>query len=287
MQRIHQGLLLSQDEVAVQLRTDGREAPNEEAWVILSKGADTKTQAAYVPERRRLGTTRASYTPLTTVRLNVLMSAGCQLGNAFMLVTGASTDEVDLTVHPSGVVLVEVPGMSLGVGNAASSSNSGFICIVVGSNPTTQEDGLTPIARAHLVFLERVVRPFIESVRKQLGWREGAPIPQSLRAVLLNDGAFDQVPPTTHHPPPPTHHPPPTTHHPPPTNHHPDERHDAPRCHQVVRGDPVLQCKAVCLVDYQHSRGRRVQHVPGRAPRGKDNQAQGLLVHHEAGGGGD
>ena len=80
---------------------------------------------------------------------------------------------MDFTLHPSGVVCIKVEGLGSGVGNVAGSANHGYICIVAGSGTTTKADGLTPIARAHLFFLEHIVRPFVVAICKMLGWKEG------------------------------------------------------------------------------------------------------------------
>ena len=81
MQRIHEALILSADEVGVQVRTDGRAKPTEEKWVIMKRGADTKIQAVYLPEKRGTNAVaRKGYSPMTTIRMNVLMSAGGEVG---------------------------------------------------------------------------------------------------------------------------------------------------------------------------------------------------------------
>ena len=163
-----------------------------EPWVFMKKGADTKTLAAYVPESRS-GTGRASYEPLMMIKLNVIMTAGGNIGAPCIFVTGATTDELDPSKHPSGVAVMKVPDMGRGVGNIGGGGGDGFIFVVGGSSFNESPDGLTPVARAHLNFLEHVVEPLFSDVRGKLGWKRGDPIPPELKAALFNDGAFDQM----------------------------------------------------------------------------------------------
>ena len=193
VQRIHEALMCSVDEVAAKVRTDGKKVPKEELWFIINKDANTSVQAAYAPEGRAAGSSRKGYEPYTTVRLNVIMCAGGYIGLPFMLVTGVTPEEMDLTLHPSGVVVMKVENMGRGVSNVTGSANHGFICFVVGSGVAASDDGLTPMARAHLYFLEHIVIPFLAGIRRELGWNTGTAITPELRAVLLNDGAFDQM----------------------------------------------------------------------------------------------
>ena len=107
-------MVYSIDDVGAQVRTDGQKAPEEEAWVILNKNVDTSVEAAHSNERRKTGSSRAGYQPMTTVKLTAGLSAGLTVAPPFMMVTGATADELDVIKHPSGVVVLRVEGMGLG-----------------------------------------------------------------------------------------------------------------------------------------------------------------------------
>jgi hypothetical protein len=193
VERLDASMLFSIDDVGVMVRTDGKAAPEEEAWVILNKNADTRVEAAHSNVRRKTGASREGYQPLTSVKLTVAMSAGLSVAPAFMMIMGMTAEEMDHAKHPSGVVVVRVEGMGMGVSNVVGDPGDGFIAFVAASGVTDNSDGLTPAARAHAYYLKHVFHPYVNRIRMMNGWKEGEPYGQAHMAAKWTDGQYDQT----------------------------------------------------------------------------------------------
>jgi hypothetical protein len=105
-----------------------------------------------------------------------------------MAFTGCSAAEV---LHPSGLVVVKVPGLCQGGDTDPSASRVGYIAFVRGA---TREGDSSAESALYSFYRNKVLLPFVAQVRTAyFGHEPGTPVPEELRAAVYCDGANLQL----------------------------------------------------------------------------------------------
>jgi hypothetical protein len=122
------------------------------------------------------------------VRLTVTISAAGMMAPIYATVTGLKDSEMPIDLCPSGIVIIEVPGLSCGNVDIRN-QQSGYIVFLRQSGHEGKGNTETENFR---LYREKVLLPFIDASRVSNGHKSGAEVSDALTAVSWIDGALAQ-----------------------------------------------------------------------------------------------
>ena len=131
----------------------------------------------------------------TRVRLTVTMSAGGMIAPIYATVTGLTTHELPEAACPSGVLVIQIPGMCVGGAvdpMATFGEGVGFVVFMRGREEGANSDSPQLINFTH--YRRKVLHPFIDCIREKIhGHVVGTEVPAWLSCVSWSDGDINQL----------------------------------------------------------------------------------------------
>lgn len=114
-------------------------------------------------------------------------SGAGQYAPIFITVTGLTPSEMDINVHPTGIIVFEIRGLRIGGAVNPFNNDVGHLCF-------TRSEGASNIdQRRHEYYRQNVCLPFIEGCRRRFDLIEpGTEIPADCSSVGWMDGDWPQ-----------------------------------------------------------------------------------------------
>ena len=116
------------------------------------------------------------------IRLTFTLSASGLSAPPYTTVSGLSKEELCPILCPDGILAVKVPGLCKGVDNVGNDSDFGWLVFMRGGQNDTDSE-LSMANKKFMHYNNDVYMSRIRKLRKKLGWVEGQPVPESLKAV--------------------------------------------------------------------------------------------------------
>ena len=108
---------------------------------------------------------------------------GRVVGSFYIAVSGLSEEELCIILCPDGILLAaKVPRLCKGGDNVGNDSGFGWLVFMRGGRNDTDSE-LFMANKKFIHYNVDVYMPWIRELRKKLGWVEGQPVPESLKAV--------------------------------------------------------------------------------------------------------
>ena len=136
------------------------------------------------------------------VRLMFTLTASGLAASPYIAVSGLTDAELDPVLCPDGILAAEVPGLCKGGDNIAN-NGIGWLVFLRADKDKKEDrdnnedsDNATRLSIANKKFIhynDEVLLPFIDAVRKDLGWKEGQPVAESMKAISWFDGDIGQL----------------------------------------------------------------------------------------------
>ena len=182
---IHPTLLFNVDDSSIyfRIRDEAGAGTAVEEVFVIPKGTDTSVQGAYTLRKRNINLNEG-----VVVRSTNGANAAGMLLPTVLTFTGI---DLDLKKHPSGVVWVEIAGLSpSAVTTPSMAKTKGYVCLLAEKDA----EGKSPEAAHFAKYNELVMDVTIDEVREKVhSWEPGTEVPALLTSCTWYDGAGPQL----------------------------------------------------------------------------------------------
>jgi hypothetical protein len=120
------------------------------------------------------------------IKLTFTFNAAGQMAPLFISVTGLSEKELPSETCPSGMLVMKVKGLAIGANVNVDCESVGYV-VFLRKSDTNELD-----TRRFTYYRDEVYLPFIETIRKSMGYEPGTPVPEVLTVVSSQDGDAEQ-----------------------------------------------------------------------------------------------
>ena len=131
------------------------------------------------------------------LRLTLTISASGLHAPPYIAVSGLTEEELYPILCPDRILAAKVPGLCKGGDNVGNVSGFGWLVFLRGGGKDKSDsntDSELSIANKKFIhYNDDVYLPWLRELRKKLGWVEGQPVQESLKAVSWCDGDIGQL----------------------------------------------------------------------------------------------
>ena len=184
---VHEDLILSTDDTTLFVFAGAAGKPLVPYRIANAKGR-TGTYAAFKLDD-------LDHKDGTRVRLTVTMSGGGMIAPLFSTVTGLTARELPEDTCPSGVLVIEIPGLCVGGAVdpvATYGEGIGYVAFMRGREEDANKDAPQLVNFTH--YRKKVLHRFVECIREKLhGHVRGTEVPAWLTCVSWTDGDINQL----------------------------------------------------------------------------------------------
>ena len=120
------------------------------------------------------------------IKLTFTFNAAGQMAPLFISVTGLSEKELPSETCRSGMLVMKVKGLAIGANVKVECESVGYV-VFLRKCDTNELD-----TRRFAYYRDEVYIPFIENIRKSMGYEPGTPVPEAFTVVSSQDGDAEQ-----------------------------------------------------------------------------------------------